>query len=155
MRQHAVAALAVVQQAKAAINQASQTAQPGGAAGSQAATGQTGQVPLNTAFVDGVRRFALSVKELDIDLIDGINPFGEAYAIASKTMNESTLRAIEAVIAKKKMPLDMETATALTRRAVQFKQDWGRPPSSKSANPWEHLMIDDYEIGRASCRERV
>ena len=153
VRQHAVAALAVVQQAKAAINQASQTAQPGGAAGSQAATGQTGQVPLNTAFVDGVRRFALSVKELDIDLIDGINPFGEAYAIASKTMNESTLRAIEAVIAKKKMPLDMETATALTRRAVQFKQDWGRPPSSKSANPWEHLMIDGVNyVARAGRR---
>ena len=51
----------------------------------------------------------------------------------------------------------METATALTRRAVQFKQDWGRPPSAKSANPWEHLMIDGVNYvaraGRQHLRE--
>ncbi len=41
---------------------------------------------LNTAFVEGVRRFAMDVRELDIDLIDSINPFGEAYAILSKEL---------------------------------------------------------------------
>ena len=33
----------------------------------------------NTALIDGVRKFAMDVRELDIDLIDRINPFGEAY----------------------------------------------------------------------------
>jgi hypothetical protein len=34
--------------------------------------------------IDGVRKFAMDVRELDIDLIDRINPFGEAYAILAK-----------------------------------------------------------------------
>jgi hypothetical protein len=28
--------------------------------------------------INGVRKFAMDVRELDIDLIDRINPFGEA-----------------------------------------------------------------------------
>ncbi len=42
----------------------------------------------NTALIDGVRKFAMDVRELDIDLIDRINPFGEAYSILAKTMSE-------------------------------------------------------------------
>ncbi len=33
----------------------------------------------NTALIDGVRKFAMDVRDLDIDLIDRINPFSEAY----------------------------------------------------------------------------
>jgi hypothetical protein len=36
----------------------------------------------NTALIDGVRKFAMDVRELDIDLIDRINPFGEAYSLS-------------------------------------------------------------------------
>lgn len=32
----------------------------------------------NTALIDGIRKFAMDVRDLDIDLIDKINPFGEA-----------------------------------------------------------------------------
>lgn len=63
VRQHAIAALNPVQQAKKALVE-------GGSEDSE-----------NTALIDGVRKFALSVTELDIDLIDRINPFGEAYAM--------------------------------------------------------------------------
>jgi hypothetical protein len=35
----------------------------------------------------------MDVRELDIDLIDRINPFGEAYAILAKTMSEDSLEA--------------------------------------------------------------
>lgn len=69
VRQHAVAALNLTQKAKEV------------AAGSS-----LGEEKGNTAFVDGVRKFAMDVKELDIDLIDRVNPFGEAYAILAKTM---------------------------------------------------------------------
>lgn len=63
VRQHAIAALNLTQQAKQLANE-----------------GANDGVP-NTALIDGVRRFAMDVHELDIDLIDRINPFGEAYAI--------------------------------------------------------------------------
>jgi len=52
-----------------------------------------------------VKQFALSVTELDMDLIDRINPFGEAYAILAKTMSEERLRQVAAVIAAKRVSL--------------------------------------------------
>src|SRR5207253_3661421 len=62
VRQHAIAALSLTQKAK------------------EIASGDGEKSP-NTAFIEGVRRFAMDVRDLDIDLIDRINPFGEAYAI--------------------------------------------------------------------------
>ena len=53
-----------------------------------------GEQSPNTAFIEGVRKFALNVTELDIDLIDRINPFGEAYAILAKTMSEESLKQV-------------------------------------------------------------
>jgi hypothetical protein len=77
VRQHAIAALTLTQQAKQ-IATGGDSAEPSG----------------NTALVDGVRKFAMDVRELDIDLIDRINPFGEAYAILAKTMSEESLKQV-------------------------------------------------------------
>jgi hypothetical protein len=41
----------------------------------------------------------MDVRELDIDLIDRINPFQEAYAILAKTMSEESLKQVAAAIA--------------------------------------------------------
>jgi superfamily II DNA or RNA helicase len=78
VRQHAVAKLNLTQKAKMIIN-----------------SGGEGPGAGNTALIDGVRRFALSVTELDIDLIDRINPFSEAYAIMAKAMNEERLKQVK------------------------------------------------------------
>ena len=123
VRQHAIAALNLTQQAKAAITEG----------------GETGG---NTAFVDGVRRFAMSVTELDIDLIDRINPFAEAYAILSKTMDENSLKQVAAVINARKVQLTPEEARDLARRALKFKQERGRLPEITSADPWERRMAE-------------
>jgi hypothetical protein len=64
VRQHAIAAINLTQQGKAAA----------------AKMDETGERQGNTALIDGVRRYAMDVRELDVDLIDRINPFGEAYA---------------------------------------------------------------------------
>ena len=55
--------------------------------------------------IDGVRKFAMDVRELDIDLIDRINPFGEAYAIPAKTMSEESLKQLAAAISAKRVTL--------------------------------------------------
>jgi superfamily II DNA or RNA helicase len=123
VRQHAIAALNLTQQAKKAMNEDSVE---GG----------------NTALIDGVRKFAMDVRELDIDLIDRINPFGEAYAILAKAMNEDSLRQVAAVISGKRVKLDMEEARELAKRAVQFKNERGRLPSITAADPWEKKMAE-------------
>ena len=90
VRQRAVAALNLTQQAKQIAL--------GGAGGDD-------QSSANTALIDGVRKFAMDVRELDIDLIDRINPFGEAYAILAKTMSEESLKQVAAAISAKRVTL--------------------------------------------------
>lgn len=125
IRQHAIAALNLAQQAK----------EP-----SLARIDHEGSA--NTAFVDGVRKFAMDVRELDIDLIDRINPFGEAKAILAKAMSEDSLKQVAAVIGAKKVKMTIEEARELVKRAVRFKQERGRPPSIISADAWEKRMAE-------------
>lgn len=125
VRQHAIAALNLTQQAK------------------QIALGDDGREPIaNTALIDGVRKFAMDVRELDIDLIDRINPFGEAYAILAKTMSEESLKQVAAAIAAKRTSLTPEEAKDLAVRAVRFKRERGRLPSISSTDAWEKRMAE-------------
>ena len=84
----------------------------------------------------------MDVRELDIDLIDRINPFGEAYAILAKTMSEESLKQVAAVIAGKRVNLTHEEARELAKRAIRFKQERGRLPSLTSADAWERRMAE-------------
>lgn len=124
VRQHAVAALNLTQKAKEMLN--SPEMQKAG----------------NTALIDGVRKFSMDVKDLDIDLIDRINPFGEAYAILSKAMNEDSLKQVANVIAGKKTKLTPEDAKDWAKRAVQFKKERGRLPALDAQDPFEKLMAE-------------
>ena len=128
VRQHAIAALNLTQKAKEIA--------AGGSSGDGA------EKSANTAFIDGVRRFVMDVRELDIDLIDRINPFGEAYAILAKTMSEESLKQVHAVIGAKRVNLTIEEARELAKRALKFKQERGRLPSITSADAWEKRMAE-------------
>lgn len=125
VRQHAIAALTLTQQAKKIAVEEGESEKGG-----------------STALIDGVRKFAMDVRELDIDLIDRINPFGEAYAILAKTMSEESLKQVAAVIAGKRTALTPEDAKDLAVRAVRFKKDRGRVPSATSADAWERRMAE-------------
>ena len=124
VRQHAVAALNLTQQAKKLLNSGGDTEKGG-----------------NTALIDGVRKF-VNVCDLDIDLIDQINPFGEAYAILSKAMTEASLKQVAAIITARKVSLTLEEARELAKRALKFKHDRGRLPSLTSQDPWEQKMAE-------------
>jgi superfamily II DNA or RNA helicase len=128
VRQHAIAALNLTQQAK----------QFGLSGGGEA----NAEPSVNTALIDGVRRFAMDVRELDIDLIDRINPFGEAYAILAKTMSEDSLKQVAAAIAAKRTTLTPEEAKELAVRAVKFKKERGRLPSLDAQDAWERRMAE-------------
>ena len=96
----------------------------------------------NTALVDGVRRFAMDVRELDIDLIDRINPFGEAYAILAKTMSEESLKQVAAAISAKRTTITPEDAVVIAKRAVEFKRERGRVPSITASDAWEKHLAE-------------
>jgi hypothetical protein len=124
VRQHAIAALNLTQQAKRLVTEDEIEGSP------------------NTALIDGVRRFAMDVRELDIDLIDRINPFGEAYAILAKTMSEDRLKQVAAAISAKRTSNTPEDAKVIAKRAVEFKRERGRAPSVTSQDAWEKHLAE-------------
>ncbi len=127
VRQHAIAALNLTQQAKKiALGDDGSGDGPG----------------VNTALIDGVRKFAMDVRELDIDLIDRINPFQEAYAILAKTMSEDSLKQVAAAISARRTSLTPEEALQLAIRARTFLKERGRAPSVASADAWEKRMAE-------------
>lgn len=127
IRQHAIAALNLTQKAK-------QLASGGEGAG--------GEPKANTALLDGVRKLAMDVRELDIDLIDRINPFEAAYAVLAKSMNEATLKQVQSVISAKRTVLSPEEAKDYAARAVRFRRERGRSPSIDAADEWEKKLAE-------------
>lgn len=123
VRQHAIAALNLTQKAKETLNNDGELAGRG-----------------NTGLIDGIRKFAMDVRDLDVDWIDSINPFSEAYSILSKAMTEQSLKAMAEVISGKKINISLDEARELAKRALKFKKERGRLPEIKSADPWEQRM---------------
>ena len=123
VRQHAIAALNLTQKAKEVLNNTPELDARG-----------------STALIEGVRRFTMDVRDLDVDWIDSINPFSEAYSILSKAMTEHSLKAMAEVIAARKPNLTLDEARELAKRALKFKKERGRLPDIKSADPWEQRM---------------
>lgn len=124
IRQQAVAALNLIQQAKKQLTTDGDDAKG------------------NTALIDGVRRFAMDVRELDIDLIDSKNPFEAAYAVLSKAMDEKLLRQVQEAVAARRTVLSPEEALDLARRAARFRQEKGRLPDITSPDAWEKKLAE-------------
>lgn len=136
VRQHAVTALNLIQKAKENILDKGQEAPSS-----------------NTAFLDGIRKYAMDVKTLDIDLIDKINPFGEAYSILAKTMEPERLKRIKEIIEAKKVSLSLEEARELAKRALQFKKEKNRLPSLTAPDPWEKRMAEGVAFLQRKAKE--
>jgi len=133
IRQHAVAAINMTQQVKKTLNEQSSILE---------VDGSDEEPRANTAFVDGVRLYVMDVTSLDVDFIDRINPFGEAYAILAKSMSEENLRQFGNIIAGKKARFTFEEARELTLRALKFKKERGRLPEVTSNDPWEKRIAE-------------
>lgn len=128
VRQHAIAALNLTQRAKSLAM--------------GAADPVDGELKANTALLDGVRQIAMDVRELDIDLIDSINPWQAAYAVLAKSMSEGTLKQVQAAISAKRTKITPEEARELAARAVKFKKERGRLPAITSPDAWEQRLAE-------------
>ncbi len=127
VRQHAIAALNLTQKAKELASTGS---------------GDPQEPKANTALLDGVRKLAMDVRELNIDLIDSINPFAAAYAVLAKSMNEATLKQVQSAISAKRTTLSPEEARDLAVGASRFNKQRGRLPSMSASDPWEQKLAE-------------
>src|SRR5690606_38818968 len=96
----------------------------------------------NTSFIDGVRKL-INVRDLDIDLIDRVNPFDAAYAVLAKAMDEKVLRQLQASISAKQVRLPIEEARELARQTLAFKIEKARMTYLTSPDDSEKRMAEE------------
>ncbi|HEX8237663.1 MAG TPA: hypothetical protein VF600_17020 [Abditibacteriaceae bacterium] len=123
IRQHAIAAMTITQKAKEA---------------SGSGTGEKA----NLSLLEGVRKYCMDVRDLEIDLIDRINPFDAAYSVLAKAMDEKTLRQVQASIAAKRLKIEPDEARDLAVRAARFKRERNRIPDINAQDPYEKRLAE-------------
>src|ERR1700686_710831 len=117
------------------------------------ASSNGGLPELNNNLIKMADKF-INVKDLDIDLIDSINPFQLAYEIMSKSVDAEVLKRIHGAIISKRIQMSEEEAVALWPRIKGFNETHGREPSLTAQNPMERRLAEALEWMRAKKRVR-
>lgn len=108
---------------------------------------------------EGGRKFVLlsnrfiNVDDLDINLIDRINPFQEAYDILSKQLTAPTLRVIRDAIQEKRITMTPEEAHRLWSFIRNFIQEYGREPEINPDDANETLLAEALIVLKRKMRE--
>ncbi|MBN8423092.1 ATP-dependent helicase [Microbacterium esteraromaticum] len=79
----------------------------------------------------------VNIDELDINLIDSVNPFQRAFEVMSKSVTTNVLRIISDSIAATRIEFTEEEALGLVPRIKNWIKVNGRKPDSRSAEPTE------------------
>lgn len=118
------------------------------------ATSSGGLPELNNNLIKMADKF-INVRDLDIDLIDSINPFQLAYEIMSKSVDADVLKRIHGAITARRIQMTEEEAVALWPRIKSFTETHSREPSLVAQNPMERRLAEALEWIRAKKRERL
>ncbi|MCE2687568.1 MAG: DEAD/DEAH box helicase family protein [Rickettsiales bacterium] len=85
----------------------------------------------------------INIDELNIDLIDTINPFQQAFEILSKSVTAQILRVIQGAIEASRIQMSDEEAKILWPKIKKFIQDNnGKQPNINSLDPLEKRMAE-------------
>ncbi|MGX0905181.1 superfamily II DNA or RNA helicase [Roseovarius sp. MBR-79] len=101
-----------------------------------------------------VKKF-INVRELDIDLIDSINPFREGFDIASKALDTPLLQQIQSAMVAQRIQMTEEEALVLWPRIKRFTTQEGRPPNPNSPDDLERRLAEAHAYIRTKKAERM
>lgn len=82
----------------------------------------------------------INIEDLDINLIDSINPFQKAFEVLSKELNSPVLKLIQETIDAKRISFDEDELVFIWPKVEEFFQTTGRRPDAKSTDPIEKRM---------------
>lgn len=82
----------------------------------------------------------VNIEDLDINLIDSINPFQKAFEVISKELNSPVLKLIQESIDAKRISFDEDELVFIWPKVEEFFQSTGRRPDFKSEDPIERRM---------------
>jgi len=84
----------------------------------------------------------VDIDEINIDLIDSINPFQKAFEIMSKSVTKQVLKVIQETIQATRIKMDWEEAKILWPKVKEFVKANKRDPSTESHNPQEQRLAE-------------
>ncbi len=96
----------------------------------------------------GDKRFILmagkfvNVDQLNIDLIDSVNPFQRAFEILSKQVTKQILKIIQDAIDEMRVDITGDEAKILWPKIERFVKEQGRKPDLRSHDPLERRMAE-------------
>lgn len=90
-------------------------------------------------FIKMTEKF-VNIDDININLIDSVNPFQRAFEVLSKSVTPSVLRIIQDTIAATKIEFSEEEALALFPKIKTWVQVNGRKPDSRSEDPTEKRL---------------
>lgn len=97
----------------------------------------------------------VNIDELNIDLIDRINPFQKAFEILSKSVTTKVLKIIQDTIQATRFTMDFEEAAILWPQITEFKKLYNKEPSLTSNNPLERRMAECIIYLKEEKRKRL
>lgn len=84
----------------------------------------------------------VDIDDINIDLIDSINPFQKAFEILSKSVTTKVLKVIQDHIESTRIQMDFEEAKILWPKIQEFIKTYKREPSLQSIDPLEKRMAE-------------
>lgn len=96
----------------------------------------------------------VNIDDLNIDLIDSINPFQKAFEILSKSLDKKTFKVIQNCIEETRISITEEEAIILWPKIKNFVKEVGREPNISSYDPLERRMAEALILLRKLKRER-
>lgn len=84
----------------------------------------------------------IDIDNLNIDLIDSINPFQGAYEILSKSVNAAMLKTIQDQVATARSTVTDEEAVLLWEDVKAFKREYGVAPSLNANDAYERRLAE-------------
>lgn len=84
----------------------------------------------------------VNIDDINIDLIDTINPFQKAFEILSKSVTASVFKAIQETIDATRIQMTEEEAIILWPRIKEFIKNTGEQPSIQAFDPKERRLAE-------------
>ena len=95
----------------------------------------------NRRFIDMSNKF-INIDELNIDLIDSINPFQQAFEVISKSITPRVLKSIQECISAFKVNMTDDEAIYLWPKINEFVRATRRQPSLDALDPTERRLAE-------------
>jgi len=96
----------------------------------------------------------VEIEDLDMELIDSVNPFQKAYEVMSKNVTPKLLKLIGDTIAMQRITVTTEEATILYKKIPTFIQEHKREPDINSHDPLEKRMAEAIILLKNMIRDR-